>query len=68
MPRYFFHTSIQDCLILDATGLDLPEITSSEDAELTLTLWSEVLSKQFLKGRALVITDAAGKVLFVTAR
>ena len=68
MPRYFFHTSIQDRLIWDVTGLELPEITSPEDAELTLALWSEVLSRQFLKGRALVITDATGKVLFVTAR
>jgi hypothetical protein len=67
MPRYFFHTSIQDRLIWDTTGLELPEIASSEDAELTLALWSEVFTKQFQKGRNLVVTDATGKVLFVTA-
>jgi hypothetical protein len=67
MPRYFFHTSIHDRLIWDVTGLELPEIASSEDAELTLALWSEVFTKQFQEGRNLVITDATGKVLFVTA-
>jgi hypothetical protein len=66
MPRYFFHTSIQDRLIWDVTGLELPEIASSEDAELTLALWSEAFTKQFQKGRNLVVTDATGKVLFVT--
>jgi hypothetical protein len=68
MPRYFFHASTQDRLIWDATGLELPEIGSLEDPELTSVLWSEVLDRQFQKGRAFVITDAVGKVLFVMAR
>ena len=68
MPRYFFHMSTQGRLVRDTTGLELPDLARSEDAELTLALWSEVLPRQFLKGRALVITDAVGKVLFVMAR
>src|SRR5688572_9560455 len=68
MPRYFFHTSAHDHLIQDATGLELPDLARSEDAELTLALWFEILDSHLRTNRALVITDAVGKVLFVTAR
>jgi hypothetical protein len=68
MPRYLFHTSIHDHLIRDAIGLELPDLARSEDAELTLALWFEVLDGHLRKNRALVVTDAVGKVLFVTAR
>jgi hypothetical protein len=67
MPRYFFHTSTSDRLIWDITGLELPEIASSEDAELTLALWSEVFEWQLRRSRMFVITDEIGKVLFATA-
>jgi hypothetical protein len=65
MPRYFFHTRTRDRLIWDASGLDLPEVTCRDDPELTLALWSEAFDKHFRVSRALVITDAAGKVVFV---
>jgi hypothetical protein len=68
MPRYFFHMSTQGRLVRDTTGLELPDLARSEDAELTLALWSEVLDRHLRKGRALVITDDVGQVLFVTAR
>lgn len=68
MPRYFLHTSMQDRLIRDTIGLELPDIARSDNAELTLALWFEVLDRHCRKSRALVITDEVGKVLFVTAR
>jgi hypothetical protein len=64
VPRYFFHTRTSDKLIWDTTGLELPEIAKSEDQEMTLALWSEVFDRQLRQGRALVITDEVGKVLF----
>jgi hypothetical protein len=67
MPLYFFHTCTQDRLIWDATGLDLPEISGREVSDLTLALWSEVFDRQFRRGRAFVIMDAAGKVVFATS-
>ena len=68
MPRYFFHTLIDDRLIWDAAGQELPNILSLEDRELTLALWSEVFDRQVRVSRSFVITDEIGKVLFVTSR
>jgi len=66
MPRYFFHTRIQDRFIWDTTGLDLPGISGGDVSDLTLALWSEVIAKQLRRGRSFVITDEVGKVVFVT--
>jgi hypothetical protein len=66
MPRYFFHTRSQDHLIWDTTGLDLPEMTRSDDPELTSALWSEVFDQQIQQGRTFVLTDENGKVHFAT--
>ncbi len=72
MPRYyfhrFFHTQPCDRLIRDATGLELPEIASRQDPELTSALWSEAFDKHLRMGRSVVVTDETGKVVFVTAR
>ena len=65
MPRYFFHSCLNDQLRWDTTARELPNIASSDDAELTVALWSEVLALQCQKAKAFVITDEAGKVLFV---
>jgi hypothetical protein len=64
MPRYFFHARTQDRLIWDATGLELPKVADLEDPELTVALWSEALDKHVQTGRAVVITDATGRVVF----
>jgi hypothetical protein len=66
MPRYFFHTRAKGRLFWDAFGLELPEVTCREDPDMTLALWSEAFDKHFRVSRALVITDAAGKVVFAT--
>ncbi len=67
MPRYFFHTRISDQLIRDTIGLELPEIASAEDAELTFALWYEAFDKHLETSRNFVVTDATGKVVFATA-
>ena len=68
MPRYFFHTLIEDRLIWDAIGQELPNLLNLEDRELTMALWSEVFDRQVRVSRSFVITDEIGKVLFVTSR
>jgi len=65
MPRYFFHTYTEHRLIQDTTGLELPSLLRPEDAELSLTLWSEVFDRQLRISSSFVITDEFGKVLFV---
>jgi hypothetical protein len=66
MPRYYFHTRRQNHLIWDRTVLDLPEVTSPDDPELTSALWSEVFDWQIQQSRTFVITDKNGKVVFAT--
>jgi hypothetical protein len=68
LPRYFFHTLIDDRLIWDAAGQELPSLLSLEDRELTLAVWSEAFNRQGRVSRSFVITDEIGKVLFVTSR
>jgi len=67
MPHYFFHTRISDQLIWDTTGLELPEIASLDDPELTFALWYEAFDKHLKMGQAFVVTTATGKVVFSTA-
>jgi hypothetical protein len=50
MPRYFFHASTLDGLRWDATGLELPKITRSEDPQLTLALWTEAFDQCWRTG------------------
>jgi hypothetical protein len=68
VPRYFFHTFIEDRLIWDAAGQELPSLLSPEDPELSFALWSEVFDWQLQVSRNFVLTDEVGKVLFVTSR
>lgn len=68
MPRYFFHQRVGDRMMWDETGLDLPELGLTPDAEQAALLWAEVLEGRLHPGRILVITNALGQVLFVSAR
>jgi len=68
MPRYFFHPCSCDRVLQDATGLELPEITSPDDPELTLALWAEAFEKHLRISQAFVVTDAVGRVVFLTAQ
>jgi hypothetical protein len=66
MPRYYFDTRRQDHLIWNTTVLDLPEVSSPDDPELTSALWSEVFDWQIQQNRTFLITDENGKVVFTT--
>ena len=68
MPRYFFHQRVGDHMMWDETGLDLPELGLTPDADQAAVLWAEVLAGRLHPGRILVITNALGQVLFVSAR
>jgi hypothetical protein len=65
MPRYFFHSHTMDRVIRDQTGLDLPALARSEDPEMTLALWYEVIIQHIQRNQSLVVTDETGKVVFV---
>jgi hypothetical protein len=65
MPRYFFHSHTMDRVIQDQTGLDLPALARSEDPEMTLALWYEVIIQHIQRNQSLVVTDETGKVVFV---
>jgi hypothetical protein len=64
MPRYYLRNRRQDDLIWNTIVLDLPEVTSRDDPELTSALWSEVFDKQVQQSRTFVITDENGKLVF----
>jgi hypothetical protein len=66
MPRYLIHAHSQNSMIWNTTVLDLPEVTSQDDPELTSALWFEVFDQQVQRSRNLVITDENGKVVFAT--
>ncbi len=68
MPRYFFHQRVGDRMIWDEVGLDLPELELASDADRAAVLWTDILAGRIQPGRILVITDALGQMLFVTAR
>jgi hypothetical protein len=68
MPRYFFHQHVADRVIWDEVGLDLPELKRASDADQAAMLWTDILAQRTHPGRILVITDALGQMLFVTAR
>ena len=65
MPRYFFHSHTRDRVIRDQTGLDLPALARSEDPEMTMALWYEVIIQHIQRNQSLVVTDETGKVVFV---
>ena len=68
MPRYFFHQRIADRVIWDEVGLDLPDLGLASDADRVAVLWTDVLAERSRPGQILVITDALGQMLFVTAK
>jgi hypothetical protein len=68
MPRYFFSQHIADRVIQDYVGLDLPEPRPASEGDRAAVLWANILAERSQPGRILVITDALGQMLFVTAR
>jgi len=68
MPHYFFHQRIGDRMMWDETGLDLPDLGLTPDADQAAVFWTDVLEGRLQPGRILVVTNALGQVLFVSAR
>ena len=68
MPRYHFHFQLGDCFIPDRHGIDLPNLMSARGSEgqVAQASWSCVLSSiEALPNRMTVITDQAGRIVFV---
>lgn len=68
MPRYFFHQHVAGRIIWDEVGLDLPDLGLASDPDRAAVLWTDILAGRSQPDRILVITDALGQMLFVTAR
>ena len=68
MPRYFFHHRVGDRMMWDAVGLELPDVKIAPDPDRAAAVWMDIIAGRIEAGQILVITDAIGKVLFVTAR
>jgi hypothetical protein len=68
MPRYFFHQHVAGQIIWDEVGADLPELGLALDPDRAAVLWTDILAERIQPGRILVITDALGQMLFVSAR
>jgi hypothetical protein len=68
MPRYFFHHRVGDRMMWDGVGLELPNLRLAPDADQAAAVWMDVLAERIQPGRILVVTDAIGQVLFVSAR
>jgi hypothetical protein len=68
MPHYYFHQRVDDRMMWDEAGLDLPDLALMPDADRAAMLWTEALAGRLQPGRILVITNALGQVVFVSAR
>jgi hypothetical protein len=67
MARFFFHHRIDDRMMWDRVGCELPELSIATDSDAAVALWTDIIAGRVQPGRILVITDEIGKVLFVTA-
>ena len=70
MPRYHFHVQIEDHFIPDWDGVELPNLRTVRgvEAQAAHASWDRVLgSLQNLPHRTTVITDEAGRIVFVLA-
>jgi hypothetical protein len=67
MPRYSFHHQIDDQMMWDRVGCELPDLRMAPDRYQTTALWMDVFAVQLQPGRILVVTDERGKVLLVTS-
>lgn len=65
MPRYFIHHRVGDWMTWDGAGLELPDLGLDPDPEWTDAMWTDILSGRREPDRILVVTNAAGQVLFV---
>jgi hypothetical protein len=68
MPRYHFHVQLADRFIPDIEGIDLPNLRTARGAESRAAhaSWDHVLGLiQSLPHRTTVITDEAGRIVFV---
>lgn len=65
MPRYFIHYRIGDRMIWDGAGLELPDLGLDPAPEWADVMWASILSGPREPHRILVVTNAAGQVLFV---
>jgi hypothetical protein len=70
VPRYHFHLQLDDRLILDKDGVDLPDPKAEwgENACAVRERWENVLGwMPRLPHRTTIVTDEDGRVLFVLA-
>lgn len=69
MPRYHFHLWLEDRLIVDQDGVDLPDPKAGQDERTGAREdWEGVLTwMPLLPYRTTIVTDEAGRVLFVLA-
>ncbi len=47
--------------------LELPEVSSREDPELTCALWCEAFESRLRTGHPFLVTDEGGRLVFATA-
>jgi hypothetical protein len=59
---------MQQSLIWDGAGLELPDFGMAPDADQAAVVWADILSGRIQPGRILVVTDALGQVLFVSTK
>lgn len=68
MPHSFFHHCIDNRMIWDRLGCELPVRWLAPDPSGARALWMDILSDRVLPDRITIITDELGKVLFTTMR
>ncbi|EIM28531.1 DUF6894 family protein [Microvirga lotononidis] len=68
MPRYYFHVQVGERFVPDRHGVDLPNLMTARgpEAREAHASWDRVLSFiDALPNRTTVITDQAGRIVFV---
>lgn len=65
MPRYFIHHRVDDRLIWDGAGLELPDLGLDPDPEWAEAMLADILSGRLGSDGILVVTNTARQVLFV---
>ncbi|GJE60703.1 DUF6894 family protein [Methylobacterium trifolii] len=66
MPRYFFHTHLGADVVTDPSGVELPDPDAAWEAarDTVRAALADPRDQARLLGASLVVTDAAGDVVF----
>jgi hypothetical protein len=54
-------------MVWDGVGIELPDLRTAPDPNHAVALWTEIIEGQLQPSQILVVTDALGQVLVVTA-